>query len=357
MRKSKAAVFISAGLGDSLLLVPLLKQLKRDGISVTGIFTGSSDAEILFRENGLLEKRIVIKKNIAGIFNCLFLFKQFDKVYLNYFAASRGNFFLAAVLGNQIITNRIPENLPRFILNKIKFIEPVKNIHDATQNLRLANADYSDAMLHEEDFELNFNTEEISRNIFPNLSLALSSDYFSIQVGSGNNEIKYKNWSINNWIDFLKLLSDNYPTHHFVLLGNSEDESLAEKVMAENITRVHSAVGKTNIQEVIYLIQKSRAFIGHDGGLMHIAAFAGKPTFTIWGPTDYNLYSYEKINNRKHRAIRSNVYCHPCESWISPNTVRVIHPSQCPDFMCLQNITADAAFQEFKQFHRELFSN
>jgi ADP-heptose:LPS heptosyltransferase len=108
---------------------------------------------------------------------------------------------------------------------------------------------------------------------------------------------------------------------------------------------------------VIYLIQKSRLFIGHDGGLMHIAALAGKPTFTIWGPTDYNLYGYEKINSRKHKVISSKVYCHPCESWISPNTIRVTHPSQCPDFMCLQNISADAALKEFQIFYRELFSN
>lgn len=355
--KKKAAVFISAGLGDALLLVPLLKQLNRDGVSVTGIFTGNSGAEIFFQDNDLLEKKIVIKNNIAGIFKCIFLFRQFERVYLNYFAASRGNFLLSSFLTNQIITNRVPENLPRFILNEVKFIEPVKNIHDATQNLRFAQADYTDSMLHEQDLELNFHTEETGRNKFPELSEALASEYFSIQVGSGDDSIKYKNWSINNWIAFLKLLSDSFPTHHFILLGSAEDETLSKLVMQEGVVRVHSAVGKTNLREVIFLIQKSRIFLGHDGGLMHIAAFAGKPTFTIWGPTDNNLYGYEKINSKKHKVIRSDVYCRPCESWISPNTVRVTHPSQCPDFMCIQNVSADAAFIEFQIFYRELFSN
>ena len=58
----KALVFFSAGVGDAILLVPLVNQLKKQGYAVTGLFTSPYDCESIFEHTHLFDD-IKIKKN------------------------------------------------------------------------------------------------------------------------------------------------------------------------------------------------------------------------------------------------------------------------------------------------------
>jgi hypothetical protein len=58
----KALVFFSAGVGDAILLVPLVNELKKQGYLVTGLFTSHFGCESIF-ENTQLFDDVKIKKN------------------------------------------------------------------------------------------------------------------------------------------------------------------------------------------------------------------------------------------------------------------------------------------------------
>jgi ADP-heptose:LPS heptosyltransferase len=73
---------------------------------------------------------------------------------------------------------------------------------------------------------------------------------------------------------------------------------------------------------------------------MHIAGCVGTPTITVWGGSDPELFGWQKIDRSKHRVLQKKLSCHPCNRWISPNTSKVELPSMCPDFECLQQISA-----------------
>ena len=60
MQHLKAAVYFSAGIGDALLLTPLIKQLKKEGYHVTGIFTSVFKVHELYDDIKLLDDKIVI---------------------------------------------------------------------------------------------------------------------------------------------------------------------------------------------------------------------------------------------------------------------------------------------------------
>ena len=57
-----ALVFFSAGVGDSILLVPLVNELKKNGYNVTGLFTSPFHCESIFDGTTLFDA-IEIKKN------------------------------------------------------------------------------------------------------------------------------------------------------------------------------------------------------------------------------------------------------------------------------------------------------
>lgn len=347
----KAAIFVSAGLGDALLLVPLAKELKKQGMKVSGIFTSPFQCEQLFYNTGVFDEILVSDSLSSFIASSLKNFRKFDVVYLNFFAATRKNFLLAKSLSKKIVTNN------SFILNlssHLTFIEPVKGIHDAAQNLRLLNPSANDSVLKEEIFHVDFPETKPDANKFAELDLLRDKKYFAVQISSGNNISPFKNWNINHWIDFLKLASEKFPEHYFVLLGEPAEAETGNTIFKSNIPRVCSVAGKTKIPEAVEFIRHAELFIGLDGGLMHIAAAAGKPSFTLWGGSDFNLYGYEKINPLRHKVVFHEVYCRPCNSWIAPNTARVKNPVECPDYICMQNLKPDFAFSEFQKFYNKL---
>lgn len=351
----KVAVFVSAGLGDALLLVPLVKNLKMKGHHVSGIFTSPFHCEDLFYKTGLFDEEIVCPADSGPLFfTTLKNFRKFDAAYLNFFAATKKNFLLAAGISRKIITNNTINAKLFSPLCEMEAIEPVKGIHDATQNLRLFDQSANDSMLSETLLKLNFPETGMDEKKFPGFGQGGGKKYFAVQISSGNNIQKYKNWSPGHWVKFLRSLSERFPSHYFFLLGEPREKEIGEYIIKHDIKRIIPAVGKTTIGEAIQVIMNAEVFIGLDGGLMHIGACAGKPTFTLWGASDFNIYGYRKINPARHMIAFVSIPCRPCNSWISPNITRVQDPNECPDNECMKKLSPELVFGEFQKFYNKL---
>ena len=105
--KKEALVFFSAGVGDAILLVPLVNELRKQNYRVTGLFTSPFQCESIF-ENTDLFNAIVIKENkFSLLLYCLLHFKKYDKVFLNHFSFSKSHISLATLLSNNVCTNYI----------------------------------------------------------------------------------------------------------------------------------------------------------------------------------------------------------------------------------------------------------
>ncbi len=88
---------------------------------------------------------------------------------------------------------------------------------------------------------------------------------------------------------------------------------------------------------------------------MQLAAFLGKPTFTICGDLQSQKNVVTKLSIKIFIVISSYLPCHPCKSNISPNKTRYNHPSKCPDLACINNIEPLYVFEEFMLFYNQLF--
>ena len=333
-KHKQALVFFSAGVGDAILLVPLVNELKKAGYKVTGLFTSKYDCETIF-ENASLFDAIEVKKNkLSLILFSLFNLRKFDAVFLNHFSFSKSHLILSTLFGKQIYTN-YKEFTSAQSSNSIHFIEPKINTHDALQHLYLFNPK---AILQDLDFNLNYKPQQ-------NNSFKLPSNYVIIQASSANNKAPFKNWPFENWLQLFKHLSNTT----IVLLGDATETHLSNTINAKDYPNVISLIGKTSLSEVMEIIYHSNYYIGLDSGLMHIALALNKPTFTIWGASNPKLYGYDWMGE-KHKIVSLNLSCASCSSWLNANTSRVLNPFQCPDFKCTKDISVEMVTKDLDYF-------
>jgi lipopolysaccharide heptosyltransferase I len=91
-----------------------------------------------------------------------------------------------------------------------------------------------------------------------------------------------------------------------VVAGGPGDCELAAKIPgAQDLT------GKTNLRQLIALLEGAKLVIAGDTGPMHIAAALGKPLVTMYGPTDPILTG---PFGRLDTVIRVDIPCSPCFS-------------------------------------------
>lgn len=337
-KHKQALVFFSAGVGDAILLVPLVNELKKNGYKVTGLFTSKYDCESIF-ENTELFDSIEIKKNkLSLILFSILNFRKFDTVFLNHFSYSKSHLVLATLFGKHIYTN-YKEFTSAQSSHSINFIEPKTNTHDALQNVFLFTANSSTQYL---DFNIKYKPQQ-------NNKFNLPAEYIVVQASSANNNAPFKNWPFENWLQLFKHLSNR----NIVLLGDNTETHLNNTLNSNNYPNVISLIGKTNLNEVMEIIYHSKFYIGLDSGLMHIAVALNKPTFTIWGASNPKLYGYDWMGER-HKVISLNLPCAPCSSWLNANTTRVSNPNQCPDFKCIKEISVEMVTKELDSFTKTI---
>lgn len=342
VKHKHALVFFSAGVGDAILLVPLVNELKKQGYQVTGLFTSHFNCESIFENTSLFDFIEVKKNKLSLLLFSILNFRKYDAVFLNHFSFSKSNISLATLFGKNVYTNY--KGLTSLQSSKsIHIIAPRADTHDAMQNVFLFN---QKAGLQDLDFKLNYKPQQKNK-------YKLHKDYIVIQASSANNNAPYKNWPFENWFELFKHLQKTLPNASLVLLGDNSETHLNRAINQTDNPNIISLIGKTNLNDVMDIIYYSKIYIGLDSGLMHIAAALNKPTFTIWGASNPKLYGYEWMGT-KHKIVSLNLTCAPCSAWINPNTIRVTNPLECPDFMCIRGISAEMVKVELDNFMTDL---
>jgi ADP-heptose:LPS heptosyltransferase len=103
---------------------------------------------------------------------------------------------------------------------------------------------------------------------------------------------------------------------HIVLLGGTEDEDRADRIISQCGSNMINGCGKYTINQSASLIRQSAKVITNDTGLMHIAAAFRKPVISVWGNTvpAFGMYPYlpEELSNISFIFEVKNLSCRPC---------------------------------------------
>lgn len=323
------AIFITSGIGNALLLVPLIKSLRNKG-TVTCFAASPFGAEAIFEgfKDDLFDAIVDVSGKSRVAKAALKYATAFDEVHLDYFSSGRQNLLLALAIGKRVFCNKIPLGIPASFRTKLSFIEPIAGIHEGTQYMRYTNGDFQDTELTAENFRL---TPRPTRKDIP-------KEYVTLQPGSGNNLTPWKTWPTERWQEIAEWLMKHNDHLKILILGDQSEREMSKKFEALG-DRVVSFIGKTTLKELPGIIGGAQFHLGGDSGLLHIAGCCATPSLTIWGGSDPVHFGWQKLDSELHTEIRiPDLPCHPCNRWIAPNRSKAAKPEICPDFRCIREI-------------------
>ncbi len=129
--------------------------------------------------------------------------------------------------------------------------------------------------------------------------------------------------------EHFKQLILSMPGHNFVLLGGPEDRFI-EEIAAVAPGRTLNMAGKASLLASSVLVQKAKALISNDTGLLHVGEQLGIPTIALMGPAPFGFPSREKT-----KILELNLRCRPCSKHgQGPCTNKIYH-------QCLVDITPE----------------
>jgi ADP-heptose:LPS heptosyltransferase len=231
-----------------------------------------------------------------------------------------------------------------FDLDELKTkIDLVVSLNDSVEGTILAkkaNADYAIGFLNGENVKANFeipktngkyNLIENYLQIAHTLGAKVGNPEFAMKVKKEQNVEKLvkkhklskfiflnpntregaeaKNWGNTNYAQLAeKVLAKGYK---IVFCGakGEEDGKKTIRLIHNSKSKIVDLTGELSLNETTYLISKTKAYIGNDTGLMHIAIAAKIPTIGLFGPTDSKRLF---LNGKKRFAFQVKNKAWPC---------------------------------------------
>ncbi len=110
------------------------------------------------------------------------------------------------------------------------------------------------------------------------------------------------------------------------IVGVEKDRPIADAIVAAAAVPCTDLVGKTTLAQLMDELRTCDLLLTNDTGTMHLAAFLGVPTVSIFGSTEHRLTG---PLGPHHRVVRHHVDCSPC------------FLRECPlDFRCMKAVEA-----------------
>ncbi len=129
----------------------------------------------------------------------------------------------------------------------------------------------------------------------------------AIHAGSGGYSLA-RRWEAANFAAVADRLAADFDAQ-IVLVGTPADNAAA--VQSAMHTDALDLSGQTSLAELAAVLQSCDLFIGADSGVMHLAAAAGTPVVTIFGPSNADAWS-PWMPDGQSIVVRSAPECSPC---------------------------------------------
>jgi len=146
------------------------------------------------------------------------------------------------------------------------------------------------------------------------LAVAASHPILAVSVGT---KIQAKDWGQENWQSLLRVLGAAYSHYALALLGSPEEATASEfaaagwRDSAGPAALVINLCGRLTPRESAAVLERSRLFLGHDSGPMHLAAAVGTPCVAIFSARKPPRLWFP--HGPQHRVLFHEVSCMGCK--------------------------------------------
>lgn len=145
-----------------------------------------------------------------------------------------------------------------------------------------------------------------------------------------------KQWTEEGYVDIGRCLADR--GIQVIVTGTQEEAELCARIASAIGEGAKSIAGQTTLLETIHQIAKAEVAVVNDSGGMHLAAIAGTPVVAIFGPTILD-FGYRPWSNEARVVEPGPLKCRPCG----------LHGAQvCPigTHVCMKGTSGDRVWSE-----------
>jgi lipopolysaccharide heptosyltransferase II len=174
-------------------------------------------------------------------------------------------------------------------------IEPVTGRHEVDQNLDILRTLTPHTLSNEMFFWIGETDKEFARQWLTEMKIDKSQLIIGLHPGSSP-ENPHKRWPVENYSRLCNWLHEKHQAN-MIIFGGPDEENLAASV-AGNIPSAKVAAGLATLKQTAAILDCCNLFIGHDSGVMHIAAALGIPVVAMFGPTSSRIYGPYGTNHR-----------------------------------------------------------
>jgi lipopolysaccharide heptosyltransferase II len=120
-----------------------------------------------------------------------------------------------------------------------------------------------------------------------------------------------KRWPPSHWA----ALADAMIGHHgfkVILTGSASEQCIGEAIVSRMRHQPIMLIGETSVDELLAVLARCDLVISGDSGPLHLAVALGRPTVSIYGPTDPAIYGPAPGRGQPAVVIRRGLRCSPC---------------------------------------------
>ncbi len=336
---------IVAGVGNALMALPMVRQLKRGMPSahVTVIARLDAMAEPFRR---LLDVRELDEVLVSGtgargqMRGILWTRWRRPDVYLVPFPSNRWQYSLLAQASGA--RRRLLHDYPVGYWRALHFlpserIPAQRGVHDVVQNLRLLAAlgidpDETDAPR----FIISQTDRVHASTLLREVDLEEDQPFIAVHAGSARTVLaKAKRWPAVKYAELIGQLVPRFD-RPVVLLEGPDEAGVADEIQRyvisskPRVLRLRGPLG-----DAAAVLERASLYVGSDSGLAHLAASVRTPPVTIFAPADPDRvcpFGY------RHLVVQPNKSCAPCFEypWKTP------YPKMgCREPMCVTEVTVE----------------
>ena len=167
-----------------------------------------------------------------------------------------------------------------------------------------------------------------------------------LHPGCGENG-KPREWEVQNYIDLGRRLVDYDDNIRVLITGASHEEERCRDIAAGIGKNVINTAGMYPLDNVVAMVKKEKVIVCSNTGMLHIASCVGTKTMGLHGPTNplkWGSYTKNAV------LIQSDKFCSPC--------LYLGHDYGCQVPQCMAHIKVDDVFINIrKALNPELFKS
>jgi ADP-heptose:LPS heptosyltransferase len=346
---------IVAGIGNALLAVPMVRQIKTrfPGSRITILARINAMAEP-FRRLKEVDEVLVTGKGMKGLLrNIGWSRRAKADVYLVPFPSNRWQYSMLALTSGA--KRKVLHGYPVGKIRAMGFIgerlPAERGLHDVVQNLRLLK--YLGAEPDETEgprFVLTDGDRARATKLLEEIELTSRTPFIAIHAGSATTILaQAKRWPSEKYAELIRLMRNELP-QEIVLLEGPDEEGVAADIMRAvaqqslgiAIPGLYSMKLTGPLSEAAAILERAAIYVGSDSGLAHLAGAVGTRAVTLFAPADP-----ERVCpfGQRDLVIQPDDPCAPCfmYPWETP------YPKmKCTPPFCIGKITSDHVMEKIR---------